>query len=239
MKRRGLIAGVYLLLIFLAWGCDEGKIYPDEVEDVSGGKGTMQVSFKGLDAWPQQYMLIFAAFGEDGDMPVISKIISRPDTESQEVTVTLNGLDERTQSLSVAVANKGRQPLYRLYSYPVDDPSKEIVLPVSEIDLAGYDRIQKQVFDSYCIRCHGAGSSAAAGLNLTSQYSHAALVGVEARLSGKGLMLVEPGNARKSFLREVLEEDIINYNHTDVLPEAELIQLIETWINDGAKGIGH
>jgi len=237
MKMRGQKTGVFILLALLVWGCDEGKIYPDETEDVTGGKGTMQISFKSLVAWPQEYMLIFAAFGEDEDMPVVSKIISRPDTESQEVTVTLNGLDERTKSLSVTVANKGRQSLYILYSYPVEDPTIEMTLPVKELDLAVYDRIQKQVFDSYCIRCHGAGTTAAAGLDLTSQYSHAALVNVQAKLSEKDLMLVEPDNSEKSFLREILEEDIINYNHTDVLPEAELIQLIETWINNGAKGI--
>ena len=36
-------------------------------------------------------------------------------------------------------------------------------------------------------------------------------------------------------LYSILTEDIVRYNHTDVLPEAELVALIKTWINQGAN----
>lgn len=38
-----------------------------------------------------------------------------------------------------------------------------------------------------------------------------------------------------SFLIDILTGDIVNYNHTDVLPQDELVTLIKTWIRDGAK----
>jgi len=224
-----------VMLLLLVISCDDGRIYPEEVEDVTGGKGTMQVSFKGEEAWPQEYMLLFAALGEDSRMPVVSKIISQPSSSGEAVTVTLSGLDEKTKRLDIAVANKGRELLYSLYSYEVKDHSAEMTLPVSEIDLASYDRIQKQVFDAYCIRCHGAGEHAAANLNLTNSLSYKALVNQPSLLSGTEELLVEPNHATRSFLVEILEDDIIQYNHTDVLPEAELIDLIETWIKNGCK----
>ncbi|MDH6359029.1 hypothetical protein [Parabacteroides sp. PF5-9] len=222
------------LQIFLLPGCDDGKIYPEEQKDVKGGKGTMAITFTGEKAWPEEYLLVFGAFGDDPDMPVVSKIISKPASSGDEVSVTLNGLDERTKELSIAVVNKGRQPLYHFYRYAVKDPYAEMTLPMKEIDLADYNRIQEQVFDAYCIRCHGGGSVPAAGLDLTAGKSYHTLVNKPATLSKAGRLLVEPDKPGRSFLTEILEEDIIRYNHTDVLPEKELITLIKTWIENGA-----
>jgi len=226
---------IMAMLSVLAISCDDGRIYPDDTTEVSGGKATMEVTFSGEGAWPQEYMLIFAAFGEEGKIPVKSKIISQPDKMDSPVSVTLNGLNEDTKTISIAVVNKGRELIYDFYSYPIDDPDKEIVLPVTEIDLARYDRVQQQVFNAYCIRCHGAGTNAAADLDLTATHGYKSLVNQPALLSEEGLSLVAPGQPSRSFLMKILREDIIQYNHTDVLPEAELIDLIETWIKNGAE----
>lgn len=224
-----------LLLTSCLLSCDDGKIYPKETEEVSGGKATINVRFTGQDAWPSEYMLLFAAFGDDEEMPVVSKIISRPSSEDEEVSVTLNGLDERTKRITVTVANKGRQPLYHFYSYPLENTTEETILPVETINLATYDRIQHQVYNNYCIACHGAGDHAAADLYLTENKSYEATVNVPAPLSSTGKMLVKPGLSSQSFLVDILTNDTVNYNHTDVLPEDELITLIKTWINDGAQ----
>lgn len=215
--------------------CDDGKIYPEETEVTAGGKATINIRFSNQAAWPVEYMLLFAAFGEEEDMPVVSKIISRPASPDEKVSTTLNGLDERTRRITVTVANKGRQPLYHFYSYPMEDTTKEITLPVKEVDLASFDRIQHQVFNNYCTACHGAGSQPAAGLSLTAGKSHAALMNVPASLSPTGKVLVKPGLPSQSFLIDVLTNDMLNYNHTDVLPEEELLTLLKTWIDNGAK----
>ncbi|MDF9831752.1 hypothetical protein [Parabacteroides sp. PF5-6] len=227
-----LIAALFSLV---ALSCDDGRIYPSEPEEATGGKAAMQVVFHGEEAWPKEYIFIFAAFGEEGKIPLKSKIISRPEDVNIPVAMMLNGLNEETKTISIAVVNKGRELIYDFYSYPVDDLDKEILLPVTEIDLARYDRVQQQVFEAYCIRCHGAGTHAAAGLDLTAGNSHKALVNRPATLSKEGLSLVAPGQPAGSFLLEILREDLIQYNHTDVLPEAELIDLVETWIRNDAK----
>lgn len=238
MKKINIIyRTICLLLISMVCftGCDDGRIYPDELGEAEGGKATMQVVFKGQEAWPSAYMLVFAAFGADEEMPVVSKIISQPNKEEAEVAVTLNGLSEEIKKVSIAVVNKGRELVYAYYTYPLDDPSKEVILPINEINLASYARIQSQVFDSYCIRCHGAGNQAAANLNLTKEYSQKSLIGVPAALSDKGELLIAPQQADKSFLIKVLKEDVIQYNHMDVLPEAELVTLIETWVDQSVE----
>ena len=215
--------------------CDEGKIYPAENNGTSGNKVNMEVVFTGQDAWPSEYMLVFAAFGEDEEMPVVSKVISKPDSEKEKVSSTLNGLDERSNRVTVSVVNKGRQALYHFYSCPIDKETEEMTLPVDTIDLAAFERIQSQVFNNYCITCHGAGDYAAADLNLTEGKSHTRLVNVEAKLSPDNKKLVLSGKSGQSFLTDILENDLVQYNHTDVLPEKELITLIKTWIDNGAK----
>ncbi len=227
--------GIALFLVLLLVGCDEGKIYPETREEGAGGSGTVHTLFKGLDAWPQEYMLAFAAFGDNEEMPIVSKIIPKPDSETEVVEVTLSGLDEEVRKLAVVVVNKGRQPIYECYAYPVADASAAVVLPVTEIDLATFDRVHTQVFDAFCIRCHGAGTTAAAGLDLTSTHAPQSLVGIPSTLSATGARLVDPGYPEKSFLVKVLQEDIVRYNHTDVLPEKELISLVKTWIEHSDK----
>lgn len=225
-----------LIFIFLLFTrCDEGKIYPKETENVTGGKVTLNASFKDTEAWPQEYMLVLAACEEDEDLPIVSKIIPEPKNQGEKVSVTLNGIDERSKKIVVAIVNKGRQILYNYYTYPISDVNAEITLPIEEINLACYDRIQQQVFNAYCTRCHGAGDHAAANLYLTEGKSHKALVNVKAPLSETGKMLVKPNKAEESFLIDILNQDIIQYNHTDVLPENELVTLIKTWINKGAE----
>lgn len=220
---------------FCFTACDEGKIYPPENNGLSGNKINMEIVFTGQEAWPAEYMLVFAAFGDDEEMPVVSKIISKPASENEKVIYTLNGLDERSKKVTISVVNKGRQALYHFYSYPIDSDVEEMTLPVETIDLAAFDRIQKQVFNNYCITCHGAGDHAAANLNLTEGKSRAQLVNMEAELSSDNKKLVYPEKSEQSFLMDILENDLIHYNHTDVLPEKELITLIKTWIDSGAK----
>jgi hypothetical protein len=232
--RKGLLYVASLVCGCLFTGCDDGNIYPPEREEAGGPKVTMQVSFTGLEAWPVNYSLIFAAFGEDGKHPVMSKIISRPASGNEQVTVSLSGLDERVRTIGIAVANKGREQVYSCYSYTYNG-EQELLLPVSEINLAAFGRVQQQVFDSYCTRCHGEGEQAAASMYLTADRSYRSIVNVPSSLSAAKKLLIHPGLPAESFMIDILTTDIVRYNHTDVLPEAEMITLIETWIKDGAE----
>jgi len=227
----------YLILLLIVGACDDGKIYPSIPDESNGVKATLHARFVGLEAWPDSYQLVLASYGEDTEIPLMSKQISLPSSESEEVSLTLNGLSENTKTIAISILTKGRKLIYNIYTYDIGDTTDDILLPISLIDVASYERIQSQVFNNYCTACHGATEHAAANLYLTAGKSHSSLVNIKSSLSLTGEMLVDPEEANKSFLVKILEEDIINYNHTDVLPEAELIQLIETWINNGAKGI--
>lgn len=211
--------------------CDDGNIYPKEKEDVNGATATLQVRFTSQEAWPDAYKLVFAGFGEDTEIPSISKVISKPVSDTVTQTVTLNGLTGDIKTLNISLLGKGRNLIYNFYSYPVPENTDHIVLPAGETDLAELPRIQAQVFDLHCTRCHGAGNHAAANLDLTTGHSQAALLNVPTVTGTAGTFRVVPGNVEKSFLHQILTEDCIEgYNHTDVLPEEELLLLIETWI---------
>lgn len=218
-------------LLFLA--CDDGNIYPKEKEDVEGQSATLHVHFTGQEAWPHSYKLVFAGFGTDTEVPLISKVISQPASDTAVQAITLNGLNSEIKSLSISLLGKGRNLIYNFYTFPLEGNTENITLPVEEIDLAGFPRVQAQVFDLYCTRCHGAGNHAAAGLDLTPEHSFASLVNTAAVNASPGMLRVTPGEPDKSFLHKILREDCIEtYNHTDVLPEDELLVLIDTWIKN-------
>ena len=221
------------LLLLIA--CDDGDLHPREAVDTDGRKVSMQVNFTGLNAWPSAYQLVLAAFGTDTENPLMSKQIAVPKSENETVTLDLNGIPEETRTIGISILTAGRKLIYNYYTYAVDDTRNDIQLPVRQIYVASFDRIQHQVFDNYCAACHGMGDRAAAGLYLTEGKSHAALVDAESTLSETGKKRVEAGMPSQSYLLDILTRDIVNYNHTDVLPQEELVTLIKTWISDGAK----
>ncbi len=164
----------------------------------------------------------------------MSKQIPAPKSEDETVSLDLNGLHEDAKTIGISILTKGRKLIYNFYTYDISNGTDDVTLPVSKIDIASYDRIQHQVFDNYCAACHGAGDKAAAGLYLTEGKSFTNLVNEKSTLS-TSKKRVEPGMPSYSFLIDILTGDIVNYNHTDVLPQDELVTLIKTWIRDGAK----
>ena len=232
MLRKAIPILLIIVPLHICSSCDDGDIYPEPTGEATGRKATLTARFSGLDAWPEAYQLVFAGFGDDEHVPDISKMIQKPATPQEEVTLTMSGIADNVKTLSVSVITNGRELLHHYYTYNAEESTGDIVLPELEIDVAEYPRIQEQVFDNYCAACHGAGNTAAAGLYLTEGRSYEALVNRTARL-GNGKLLVKPGSTGESFLMDILENDILGYNHTDVLPEQELITLIGTWIRNG------
>ncbi len=223
-----------LSVLLLLGSCDDGKIYPQETEEEAGRKVTLSARFTGIDAWPEAYQLVLAGFADENSIPLISKVISKPASETELVSVAINGLPEEVKVVSVSIVTRGRSLIYPLYRMEMAGHTEdEITLPVDEIRVAPYGRIQKQVFNLYCANCHGGREQAAAGLYLTEGKSYEALVSKQATTSPASL-LVKPEDASGSYLHHILTEDIVRYNHTDVLPEAELVTLIDTWIQEGA-----
>ncbi|WP_321480549.1 hypothetical protein [uncultured Bacteroides sp.] len=228
----------YLLLTsaLLMYACDDGKIYPKKVEEATGKKVILNSTFTGINAWPKAYQLAIAGFGKDAQTPIISKTIAMPKNEAETISLALNGITDDITDISVCVMTTGRSLIHRFYNLNIADSTNEVItLPIDKINVASFSRIQNQVFNLYCSRCHGAGNFAAADMYLTEGQSYEMLVNHLANTSTSGKLRVKPGLIGSSFIHNVLTSDIIGYNHTDVLPEEELVTLIDTWIENGAK----
>ena len=46
---------------------------------------------------------------------------------------------------------------------------------------------------------------------------------------------VRPGSAEESFLHVILHENIVKYDHTNVITTSSTLTLLDDWINNGAK----
>lgn len=228
---RQLLSALLIVSCTLS-GCDDGKIYPTEPEEQERIAITLSVSFQEIEIWPQAYTLVFGAFEEGETSPYLSKRLVAPTESDEWIDLELTGLRPSTHHVSIAVVNRGREVQYEYFRYALEGEVESVDLEPVQLSLVQFKRIQQQIFSSYCSRCHGEGNSAAAGLFLSAGKSHESLVGRSSSLREE--ILVKPYQPNQSFLLQVLTEDLINYNHTDVLPEAELIELIRAWIDVGA-----
>ena len=219
----------------LTTSCDDGDLKPQSNSSETGRRISMQVNFNALKAWPQNYVLTLAAFGADQETPLVSKQFAQPEKESDIQTLELSGLPDDAQTIQIALLTKGRKLIYSFYTHTLDDGDEDVMLLAENLSLASYGRIQQQVFNQYCTACHGAGDRAAGSLYLTADKSHAMLVNATAHAAITNKKRVEPAMPSQSFLIEILEEDLLNYNHTDVLPHDELVTLLKTWISNGAN----
>lgn len=213
----------FLALLLLTAACDEGKIFPDETIN-TGRTATVTLSFQGLGAWPKKNYLSFVALNANGE-PTLTKRFSRPSGEEKKTSITLNGLEAGTRALAIVVISNGLKVVYSYYAFPIDDSMTEITLPVNNVNLASFSRIQQQVFNESCVACHGGSTHPAGGLTLTEGKSHAALVGTH----------VIPGDPENSNLIDVLETSDRHKDMFNSSGKQEVLALIEAWIKDGAS----
>ena len=107
------------------------------------------------------------------------------------------------------------------------------------VDASMFGAIQQNVFNTTCANCHGASSTAAAGLYLTEGRARAALVGRPSKLLN-GLSLVEPGDSANSALHRALftqasKADGWHYDHSREVVSTLTMRLIDDWIQGGAE----
>jgi hypothetical protein len=176
-----------------------------------------------------------AVIGEDGSTITLTKRINKPSKSDQKVTIRLNNLKENTKSIDIAVISNGQSLIYSYYSFPIDNSMETITLPIENLNLASFDRIQKQVFETSCIACHGGSTHISGNLNLTEDKAYAALVNVEAPLSPEKKKYVSPGNAEESYLIDILEDNEYHKDMFNSTGKQEILGLIKTWIDAGAE----
>ncbi|MCR4764842.1 MAG: hypothetical protein K5856_01510 [Bacteroidaceae bacterium] len=231
-----------LMLLGLA-SCDDGRLYEEETPiSPEGRMVTLTAKLTGLASWPDPSMyVVLAGFNDDSDYALINKSVPVPETDGEEVTIQLSGIKENVTRVELCVINRLRRHILGFYT--IDENtllgSNDIKVDVGALNVGMYHTIQDRVFNASCVNCHGAASSAAAGLYLTAEKSHAAIVGMPSKKI-QGMNLVEPGNAAKSALYEALSTDVSitgawHYNHTGEVVDDDILSMIRQWITHGAK----
>ena len=238
MEKNSLIRFWVLFIVLLPIiiiGCDSGDIYPEDKTKVTDVDVSVSFQFTNLDAFPENYKIVFGSFNDDSPYPLSSKVIAKPSAEGV-VSVSLANIPENTTYLALyLVQEHSNNKIYPFYTYPIESkPKEDFEIPQKNIDLAIFGRVQKQVF-SQCLQCHGGSGFAAAGLHLTEGKSHSYLVNVTASHNSEK-MRVNPGNVQNSYLMDILKGEALPNQHSSLSSlKDDDIALVEQWIKGGAK----
>ena len=232
MKQIGAL--VVLLTVLLSLSCDDGRIYEEVVVLPEEGRVVKLTGMlTGAENWSSGYNVVVAGFDDTKEYAIITKAI--PASECREVV--LSGISDEVTRIELCVVNRLRKRILSYETFDCPVTADTIRLDVGTKDVGMYASLQSQLFNTTCANCHGASTHAAAGLYLTEGKSYDALVGQPSvKVSGK--QLVSPGDADESILYQTLATHISaawNYDHTkEVLSDAWL-DVLEDWIDDGAK----
>ena len=232
MKKLGAWGMVLTVLLFFS--CDDGRIYEEEaVLPEEGRVVKLTGMLTGAENWSSGYNVVVAGFDDTKEYAIITKAI--PASECREVV--LSGISDEVTRIELCVVNRLRKRILSYETFDCPVTADTIRLDAGTKDVGMYASLQSQLFNTTCANCHGASTHAAAGLYLTEGKSYDALVGQPSvKVSGK--QLVSPGDADESILYQTLATHIStawNYDHTkEVLSDAWL-DVLEDWIDDGAK----
>ena len=220
------------LLLFIS-SCDDGDIYSEKVHTTEGRSVTMIGNLSGCSRWTDDYKLALAGFGEDEEYAEITKYI----TAEGQASVKLSGIGSNVKEVRLCVIDRLRRHVLTFASMNIEHVNDSTTMDVGTQNVSMYDAIQQKVFNASCVNCHGAATSAAAGLFLTADRSYNALVDKpSARLPQYSL--VAPGNANGSVLRMVINTDTTHtwhYDHSKDVTSADIKSMIDNWFIEGAE----
>lgn len=234
--KREVYSFIFGLLFFsgLAISCDDGEIYDEKHQaEREGGTVKLTAQINGIDSWPGGYSIVLAGFAPDNAFAQTAKGINQ--TADGKIEMVLAGIPSEVTQIEVCVINKLRKKIASLYTADYTEQADTIYLDAGKLDAGMFNSIQTEIFNRSCTACHGGSTKPAAGLYLTDGKSYKALVDVVADKSEDSLKLVNPGNAEESFLHIVLHENIVKYNHTNIITTSSTLTLLDDWINNGAK----
>ncbi len=218
------------LLICLTGVTISCKKSSEDPEVKSTASVSASFTFSNTDSWPESYQVILGAFGDDNTQTSSFTVLTKP-SGTETVTVKLENVPAASKKISLCLAVNGKVT-YTFYSY--DYQGTDTTIPLQNINLLPYQRIQDQVFTAHCITCHGGSSgSPAAGMYLTDGKSYDQLVNHQATESSK--VRVMAFNTANSFLIDVLRIKGISFEHSASRSiSEENIALLELWIRNGA-----
>lgn len=235
MNRIG-IALCFCASIVTIYSCDDGDIYEKTSEIGSTGKTVhLQTTIEGMTSWPSDYAIVLAGYA-DSRYSVISKTIPN----EGEVDITLSGIDETVKTIEVCAQNKLRERIATFYSVSVENLGEKDTLTIDEtsINTSMFTGIQKAIFSTACVTCHGGSNSAAADLFLTEGNSYSSLINISSTRHPDGMYRVKPYDADASFISKVVNSDdeasVLKFDHANMI-DYNYTKLIDDWINNGAS----
>lgn len=234
--KKGFVSILMLFMLGLV-SCDDGKIYDTtQVAEREGSIYKLTATVKGISGWADKYDVAVAAFG-DTEFAVTSKIISHSIKDGATIDIVLAGVPAEVQTIEFCVINQLRKRVISLFEVEHTEQKDTVYVNTGVIDASMFNAVQKTVFDSDCVGCHGASTSAAGGLFLTEGQSYSALVNTMASLSPEGKVLVKPGDLDNSFIIDVLNTtDAVRHDHNDILSgKPDKMNLLKNWILNGAQ----
>ena len=240
MKKYFLFSAFFITFV-ACYSCDDGRIYEKESLIPQDGL-TLKFTgeLKGVASWPEKYSVCLAGFNEESDYAILSKVITAS-SSNEPIQLQMNGINKEISQVGLCVTNRLRKRIVtfaQLDKETISTTKDTLRLTVGTLDVALFQSLQSEIFNSSCIACHGATGKAARNLFLTEGKSHAALIGQPSETI-EGAILVKPGNASESLLPRVLsEEGVLQHSHTDLLDakkKSTLISLINDWIEAGAN----
>lgn len=235
MKRKITIAAA-VLTVFLCGACDDGRIYETVTATSQEGRvAKLTGTLTGLDSWASGYNVVLAGFSEESEFAVITKSLTT--TADGQVETVLSGISDEVSTVELCVVNRLRKRLLTFQSLTPGHATDTIRIEAGTLNVGMYATLQDKLFSTTCANCHGASTSAAAGLYLTKGKSHAALVGQPSSLYTNAL-LVSPGDAENSLLYQALSTDISStwrYDHSKEVLSESMLKMLGDWIDHGAK----
>lgn len=215
-------------------GCDEGKIYPDDL--VAGNEGlsvTVKGEFSGCNEYEgSNYSIVVAAFKDGDNYATVSKPLTNGNDD-----IVLKNVDVSVSTVEICVITRLREKVITFASKELtpSDGNSDIIFSVGEVNVEPFNAINHNIFATSCVQCHGATGISAASLNLTADEAYRNLVNVPSAVI-EGEMRVRPGDASASTLWQALATDISEawrFDHSNLLTP-ERSGFVEYWINNGA-----
>lgn len=235
MKKRIIFALPMTLLALAA--CDDGPIYEKETELTTEGRTVhLTGQFSGIDRWTDGYSVVLAGFEAGNNYAIISKPIPLPEVAGADTELTLTGIKDNVATLELCVINRLRERMVTFREVRTEDAPEAIEMHVGSVNVGMYSAIQRRIFNTTCVHCHGGTAQAAGGLMLTEGASHRALVN-QPSIRMEGTLRVEPGNAKGSLLHQLLHTDLSKtwrYDHSKEVLSADWLDLMDQWMNNGA-----
>ncbi len=237
-----------LLLVLCLTGltaCDSGDIEEATHTIADSGKTVkLTARLQGVSSWASSnYNVTLAGFSDESKFAVMQRIIPSTLADGQEITMVLNNVSSSVHTVELGITNSLRKRIITLSSLDMNDyegyaPTDTIHMDLGSMDVDMFGCMQYGIFNVACVQCHGGNGRSAAGLNLTNGMAYDQLVGVPSSKK-EGWYRVVSGDPEHSLLRVILHEggeDILHYNHTEVLSSQfktnldEVQDLIDEWI---------